>query len=192
MMKNNVRENIIEGAQKMFMRYGFRKTTMDEIAYAARKGKSSLYYYFKNKEEVFQAVMEKETSALKKEIYKKVNNSSQAVDKLRSYILVRMEGVHNWGIFYETLRDEYLSNYDFIERMRIKYDENEIHSLTQIIEEGVQKGEFKDLNADLTAKTVFIAMKGLENPLLMLDDGKTNLKREVDSLLNILFYGICA
>ncbi len=192
MMKNNVRENIIEGAQKMFMRYGFRKTTMDEIAYAARKGKSSLYYYFKNKEEVFQAVMEKETSALKKEIYKKVNNSSQAVDKLRSYILVRMEGVHNWGIFYETLRGEYLSNYDFIERMRIKYDENEIHSLTQIIEEGVQKGEFKDLNADLTAKTVFIAMKGLENPLLMLDDGKTNLKREVDSLLNILFYGICA
>ncbi len=39
-MKNNIRENIIEAAQKIVMRYGFQKTTMDEIAYAIRKEKA--------------------------------------------------------------------------------------------------------------------------------------------------------
>ena len=45
----------------------FRKTTMDEIAQAARKGKSSIYYYFTSKEDIFRAIVEKETKMLRKQ-----------------------------------------------------------------------------------------------------------------------------
>ena len=55
-MRANSKQQIIEAAGVIFERYGFKKTTMDDIAYAAGKGKSSLYYYFKNKEQVFEAV----------------------------------------------------------------------------------------------------------------------------------------
>ncbi|QGY42262.1 TetR family transcriptional regulator [Maribellus comscasis] len=190
-MKSEVKENIITVAQDIFMRYGFRKTTMDEIAYAARKGKSSLYYYFKSKEEVFQAVVEKETSVLRSEIVAKVGESSSAKEKLRSYIFVRMEGFKNWGNFYVALKDEYLSNYDFIEKIRRRYDESEVNSITQIIKDGIDSGEFKGLNAELTAKTVLIAMKGLEVPLIVEKDLETNFRKEIDAMLEILFHGIC-
>ncbi|MCG6188310.1 TetR/AcrR family transcriptional regulator [Maribellus maritimus] len=191
-MKSEVKENIITVAQDIFMRFGFRKTTMDEIAYAARKGKSSLYYYFKSKEEVFQAVVEKEASVLRSEIVAKVAESSSAKEKLRSYIVVRMEGFKNWGNFYVALKDEYLSNYDFIEKIRIRYDESEVNSITQIIKDGIDGGEFKGLNAELTAKTVLIAMKGLEVPLIVGKDLETNFRKEIDDMLEILFHGICA
>lgn len=191
-MKPEVKENIITAAQSIFMRYGFRKTTMDEIAYAARKGKSSLYYYFKSKEDVFHAVVEKEAAVLRAEIVLKVKEYSSSREKLRAYIFVRMKGFKNWGNFYYALKDEYLSNYDFIEKIRTKYDESEIDSITQIIQSGIRSGEFKELNAGLTAKTVLIAMKGLEVPLIVEKDLEVDFEREIDDMLGILFHGICA
>jgi len=191
-MKHDVKESIVVAAQKIFQRFGFRKTTMDEIAYAARKSKSSLYYYFKSKEEVFQAVVEKEAIVLRNEITSKVSECSSSMDKLRVYIFVRMDGFKNWGNFYEALKDDYLSNLDFIEKIRVKYDKNEIDSITQIIQEGIENKEFKNLNAALTAKTVVIAMKGLEGPLLLEKETVNNFKQQINDMLEILFYGICA
>jgi len=190
-MKPDVKEHIIKAAQNTFKRYGFKKTTMDEIAYAARKGKSSLYYYFNSKEEVFQAVVEKEAAILRAEIALKVKEYASAKEKLRAYIFVRMDGFKNWGNFYDALKDEYLSNYDFIEKIRVKYDKSEVESITKIIQEGIERGDFKNLNAGLTAKTILIAMKGLEGPLLLDDENKSNFTKEIDDMLEILFHGIC-
>lgn len=190
-MKPDVRESIITAAQNTFKRYGFRKTTMDEIAYSARKGKSSLYYYFKSKEEVFQAVVEKEAAVLHAEIVLKVKEYDSAKDKLRAYIFVRMEGFKNWGNFYDALKDEYLSNYDFIEMIRATYDKSEIDTITRIIQQGIERREFKSLNAGLTAKTILIAMKGLESSLIVEKENESNVEREIDDMLEILFHGIC-
>ncbi len=190
-MKLDVKEKIVSVAQRIFQRYGFRKTTMDEIAYEARKGKSSLYYYFKSKEAVFQAVVEKEAGLLRSEINQNVGKCNTAVEKLQVYITTRMKGFRSWGNFYVALKDDYLSNLGFIEKIRAKYDKNEIDSITQIIREGIESKEFKNMNADLTAKTVVIAMKGLEVPLLSADDMNGNIKKEISDMLEILFHGIC-
>ena len=190
-MKSDVKEKIVTVAQKTFQRYGFRKTTMDEIAYDARKGKSSLYYYFKSKEEVFQAVVEKEAGLLRAEINMHVDKCSSAVEKLQVYITTRMKGFRNWGNFYVALKDDYLSNLDFIEKIRVGYDKNEIEAITQIIHEGIENKEFKNMNGELTAKTIVIAMKGLEIPLLSVDETDGNLKKGIADMLEILFHGIC-
>jgi len=49
--KDQNRENILKIAREIFSKYGYKKTTLDDIANAVRKGKSSLYYYFKSKED---------------------------------------------------------------------------------------------------------------------------------------------
>ncbi|HET6559677.1 MAG TPA: TetR/AcrR family transcriptional regulator, partial [Prolixibacteraceae bacterium] len=48
--KDANRESILKTAQEIFSKYGYKKTTLDDIANAVRKGKSSLYYYFTSKE----------------------------------------------------------------------------------------------------------------------------------------------
>ena len=53
-----VRETI-ESAKKLFQQFGLHKTTMEDIAKSAGKGKSTLYYYFKSKDEIFDKVIEK-------------------------------------------------------------------------------------------------------------------------------------
>lgn len=54
----NRRQEIVDVAAGLFARYGFRKTSMDDIARAAKLSRQGLYLYFSNKEEVFKAVVE--------------------------------------------------------------------------------------------------------------------------------------
>lgn len=189
-MKKNIKDNILLIAQKTFRKYGFRKTTMDEIAFAAGKTKSTMYYYFESKEEVFKAVVEKEVLQLRSEIQEAVNKKPGAKKKLEAYIFTRMKGFRKLGNFYELLKDEFISNLEFAEKIRTVYDKNETEALAQIIQNGVDNNEFKKLNASLTARTIVIAMKGLEAPALI----ETNMEafeKEIGDMLNILFFGIC-
>jgi AcrR family transcriptional regulator len=48
-VSDEMRNTIICKAGELFSRYGYKKTTMDDIADALQKGKSSIYYYFQNK-----------------------------------------------------------------------------------------------------------------------------------------------
>ena len=51
-----IKAKILEGADKLFQKYGLGKTTMEDIAKDAGKGKSTLYYYFKSKEEIKKGI----------------------------------------------------------------------------------------------------------------------------------------
>src|SRR5271168_2046080 len=55
--KENVREKILHAAEKRLWHYGFRKTTIDEIAADAGVGKGTVYLYFDSKEDIALAIM---------------------------------------------------------------------------------------------------------------------------------------
>ena len=57
-------QEIIAGARILFEKFGLKKTTMEDIAREVGKGKSSLYYYFPSKYEIFEAVVDQETREL--------------------------------------------------------------------------------------------------------------------------------
>ena len=69
-----VKNLIVESATNFFSKFGFHKTTMDEIARHIHKAKGVLYYYFKSKEELFNEVLKQELSTVKTELNKIVNS----------------------------------------------------------------------------------------------------------------------
>ena len=54
------RRQIVEGARTVFRALGFDAASMGEIAKAAGVSKGTLYVYFKDKDELFQAIVDKE------------------------------------------------------------------------------------------------------------------------------------
>ncbi|MDB6077490.1 MAG: Transcriptional regulator, TetR family [Akkermansiaceae bacterium] len=56
------RDRILDRAFESFLRFGFRKTSMDEVARAAAISRQGLYLYFENKEALFRSTMEKHLS----------------------------------------------------------------------------------------------------------------------------------
>ena len=187
--KDEVKDSIINVARSIFSKYGFKKTTMDDIARAMHKGKSSIYYYFASKEEIYQAVVAKESQLLKDAISNSVGLVDNPKDKLKNYIYTRMSSYSKLANFYNAIKDEYLSHLAFIDSIRKKYDNEEIGMVQEILRDGVNRKVFKIEDTTLAATAIVTAMKGLEIPLFWENNDRKLDDRQQD-LLNILFYGI--
>ncbi|MCD6660476.1 MAG: TetR/AcrR family transcriptional regulator [Lentimicrobium sp.] len=188
--KEEVKNSIIAVARQIFSRFGFKKTTMDEIAIASRKGKSSIYYYFESKEDIFQAVVEKEASMLRRELQEAIKTVADPKEKLKVYVLVRMKTLKNLANYYDAIRSEYLSHLDFVENIRKKYDDEEITMVESILKEGAEKMEFNIDNTRLAAIAIVTALKGLEIPMFWQNNADFDMEKRLDDLINILFYGL--
>ncbi len=189
-VKSEIRAQIVDVACKIFTRYGFKKTTMEEIAAASNKGKSSIYYYFPSKEDIFKAVVEKEASEMKERLGQTIHSGIPPIEKLKAYILFRLHHVRTVGNFYAALNEESLSHLDFILEIRKNFDQEELREVKGILEEGMAEGIFQINNPEIGAIAIATMMKGLELPLLLSDDHKTDRGELLDDLIRVLFYGI--
>ncbi|MGM0497209.1 MAG: TetR/AcrR family transcriptional regulator [Bacteroidota bacterium] len=190
--QENIKDHIITIATQIFSKFGFRKTTINDIADEMGKGKSSIYYYFKSKEEIYKEVIQREAELFKNEVYENVINTSQnPKDKLRNYVLKRMKFLKELVNFNEALRNDYLKSLPFIEKLREKYDNEEFEAIKGILDEGIDKGIFNITETEFAATAFVTAMKGLEVPLFIKNDYTLNdLEVRLDDMLHILFYGL--
>lgn len=187
MNTNSLKEQIILTSREVFAKFGFKKTSVEGIAQNLHKKKSSIYYYFNSKEDIFEAVLDYEANILRQEIIKKLLEHKKASDKLKEYVHTRMLYLKKMINFYDALKNDYFNHMPFIEKIRKKFDDEEIGIIRSILVEGVVTNEFSLKRPDLAALAVFTAMKGLEI-IFMQDD--TDLKDRLNNLMDILFYGI--
>lgn len=187
--KEKFKEKIVLVSSEIFSQYGFKKTTMEEIAVALRKGKSSIYYYFKSKEEIFEAVIDKEAQMLKNELSAAIKNTNDPETRLRNYVKVRMKSFEKLSNYYNAIFNSELDHFHFIERQREKYDRTELALFRYILWLGVRSGHFNLNDTRLAALAVQTALKSLERPLFWEKKGR-NIEMRLDAIIDILFYGI--
>ena len=83
------REGILQAASETFARFGYEKTTLDDIGRAVGLNKASLYYYYKNKEELFTEVILKESSIYIRSLHEKVQKFDSVTTKIIEYLIER-------------------------------------------------------------------------------------------------------
>ena len=191
MALDDTRDNILSVANKLFSRFGFHKTSMDEIARIARKAKGSLYYHFASKEDLFKEVVSKEITNLKVQLSVIVDNSDlSASGKIKTYLIKRMEILNDAANYHETIKADFFEHFDFIDDIRNELDEWEKANLKEIISEGVETGEFVIIGDLEVLLDVFImVLKGLEIPFF-LQNKYENYSPHFESLMGILTKGL--
>jgi AcrR family transcriptional regulator len=187
--KDDFRQKVITTAGKIFSRYGFKKTTMDEIAKALKMGKSSIYYYFKSKEEIFESVVLWEANILRNELTTAIKSVDSPVEKMRNYVFVRMRSFEKLANYYNAIFDKNLDHFDFIEHIREKYDREELAILRLILYDGTRKKVFNVEKSEYTAMAIQTTLKGLEVPLFW-KKKEVNIQYRLNAILDVLFNGI--
>lgn len=84
------RQLIVTEASKCFSQFGFEKTTLDDIGKSANLNKATLYYYFKNKEEIFMEVVLQESTRFITELQAKTVLITGFEEKICSYLIERL------------------------------------------------------------------------------------------------------
>jgi TetR/AcrR family transcriptional regulator len=135
-------EQIILAARKVFARYGFSKTTMEDISSEVEMGKASLYYYFPTKENLFQAAIKHEQDEFIKKTDSLLIKYGSAEEKLKIYIEERLKFFHelvNLGtLSFNAVHDRHA----IFLKMYESFAEKEIRIINSIIKEGKSRGEF--------------------------------------------------
>lgn len=177
------KERILEGALQVFQKNGLEGATMDHIAQEAGFGKATLYYYFSSKEEVFCDIMEKGWIPLWEGIEDEIHSSESAR-------VAFLKILHK--IVEITLTDRNLYQFLFTAPKAITHIpenlqtwrvyQNRLYGALQgLVEEGMAKGEFPNLDPEL----FFRALGGLFHGLLFLGDNNDKVsEKEIEGLFS--------
>ncbi len=187
--KEEYRRRIILTASRIFSHYGFRKTTMDEISRALNKGKSSIYYYFSSKEEIFEAVVLYEANQLRRQLTTAIKEVESPTEKLRNYIFVRMKAFAKLSNYYNAVFDKNLDHYEFIEKIRSRYDREELAILRLLLYVGNSRGVFEVRESEYTAMAILTMLKGMEVPLFW-RRREIDINSRLEAILSLIFDGI--
>lgn len=187
--KDEYRTRIILTASRIFSHYGFKKTTMDEISKALKKGKSSIYYYFGSKEEIFEAVVLHEANQLRAQLTAAIKEVDSPPDKLRNYIHVRMNAFDKLSNYYNAVFDKNLDHYEFIEKIRARYDREELAILRLLVYLGNRRGVFDVEDSEYTAMAIQTMLKGFEVPLFW-SKRQIDINTRLEAILRLIFNGV--
>ena len=185
MIDTEVKNLIVGSATKYFSKYGFYKTTMDEIAKNIHRAKGLLYYYFKSKEELFNEVLKQELSTIKSSLSSIVNSDSDSLIILKEYILTRLRLLHKAVNYHETLKADFFEKYHFVKDVREDFDQFERSQLTLILKKGKKEGflDFKNINS--TVNIMMIILNGIEIPFF-LQNKYTEYENTIEELTSML------
>ncbi len=182
-----MKEKVLVSADKLFQKFGLCKTTMEDIAREAGKGKSTLYHYFKSKEDIFFAILTREKDSFFQVVQAAIAKETTAKKKIEVFYIKRFETIRKVINLYNVLmaetRDSLLDNGQ-INIWRKRYDEKEINILKSILQYGIVTGEFRVLKESEMDGLAFIfssAQRGVEMDLVMYDK-----LDEMESCLNLL------
>ena len=153
-------------ARQLFAKMGVENTTMNDIALASKKGRRTLYTYFKSKEDIYMAVVESELDILSDIMKRVVEKDISPDQKIIEMIYTRLDAVKEVVYRNGTLRATFFRDIWRVEKVRKRFDAKEIQLFKDVLREGVEKGVFQVDDIDMTAELVHYSVKGIEVPYI--------------------------
>jgi AcrR family transcriptional regulator len=184
--------DIIDTARALFKKSGFKKTTMGDIARSLGKAKSSLYYYYPGKEDIFEAVLYAEMDELLDQIHREISKATTSKEKLTIYCRCRLEKLSELCNLSDALKSEIAELHCLMSDLKSRFDTTHVELVKDILLEGVNNGEFKKINEDnieLIAYLMVSSFRGLAVPL-MVGQHRPRLDLQIDSIVDIMVEGI--
>ncbi len=165
-----MRNEILKVAAQQFAQYGFKKTTLTDIASSLGKQKTALYYYFKNKEDIFSEIIAIESQQVVNQLSEILNEDTDEVTRLQNYLIARIKIVADISDRFKVLKEELFYLMPEIEVSRAPYHLMECEELAKFLELGKEKGIFEMTSSKQMAITIVNILKGLEIPMYIRED----------------------
>lgn len=182
--------HILKTATKVFAKRGFQAATITEISREAKVSEASIYEYFSTKEGLLFSIPSQSTRTLFETMAFHLKLIRGAGNKLRAIVYLLMDSYQSDPDFAAVLMLFLKHNKNFINTEGHHIIKEGIGQITQVIEEGIETGEFKkELNPYLIRSMVLGTIEHLVTNWVMTNTPKT-LTEFVDPLINSLLSGI--
>ena len=180
------RHEIFHQVVNVFLKKGFQETSMREIAEAAGLGKSTLYDYFKTKDEILVYYFEDQLNDLTEEAQKIAMQNKSADKRLRQIMQMHLEFLQaNKNLFMKLSLEAQrlkLESQKQIQEKRHAYQD----LIRALIDEGIREGAFRKVDSLLAARILITSMA----PAVFTSRPSSASQEVVKETLGIFFKGI--
>lgn len=186
--ETGVREEILATAMRMFIQQGYHGLAMRQISEAVGVSKAALYYYFKDKEELFLAILNAYLNEIEASIDAIRAGAGSSTDQLRQFVeSVLGQPAEQRAII--RLASQEMSQLSAVSRKQFDklYREKFIGKLTTILQEGMERGEFRTFDAEVATWSLL----GIMYPYFYPAHSSRPLAPEtIQEIVNIYLHGV--
>jgi TetR/AcrR family transcriptional regulator len=147
---------IIEAAAKSFSLYGYKATTMDQVAKLANVGKGTIYTFFKTKEELFEEIINTHIADIRIEVLSVMDESSSILQNLNRVLARVFEFRETHQLTIKLIQEEKDRGTATVVEAMQRVEQSIIQQIKAIIRSAIKKGEIKECDPELTA---FVMLK---------------------------------
>jgi AcrR family transcriptional regulator len=157
------KNEILRSASSIIAEKGYDKTTMEEIAAQLLMTKGSMYYYFKNKEELLfechMMIIEPSIEKIKEFKNKDMAPVEKVKNFIKDYIIFEIE---EKAMFSVAGKLDQTFSADYLGKILVKRDEfNQIFD--ELIQDGIQAGVFKNVNVKMARMMLLAGMNSIQS-----------------------------
>ena len=161
-LREDIRDLILDAADRLLARYGYRKMTIDDVAREVGIGKGTIYLHFKSKEDVALSRIDRVIERLKTELKKVASTDEEPAVRLRSMLMLRViyrfDSVQHYT---ESLNQVMAAIRPSLLERRKHYFEAEARIIAEVLKEGRRAGDFFFKDAMATARALLAATNSL-------------------------------
>ncbi len=153
---DSTRGAILEAARARFLRFGPRKTTMEEVARAAGCSRTTLYSHFRNMEDLYGSLLEQDAEAFIRDASAAVENAAGAGAKIRAMVETTRATYARNQVLRMALTGDAEMSLEGVASVYTRGQERRIiELLRQILEDGVREGSLRDIDPERVAYLMF-------------------------------------
>ncbi len=192
---NEKEQRIMDAAEKLFVRYGPKKTSIDEIAHAAGLGKGTIYLYFRSKDELYAAIVRKFGQGMVEAMALASEGAADAASKLRLLIQARLSFVRDyfeeWKVTPEVVREfDENANGAIVGPIIQEFSEIQVAMLQRAIDLGIEQGIFMPADSRITAFAIYASLHTCGKPWPC-EGVEIQVEAKVAAFVNLFLYGLC-
>lgn len=193
----NKKAQVLKASVNLFARYGYQKTTLDDIAKQIGIRKNTLYYYFTNKEAIFSEIVKREVDGFITSLNEEINNYNTTEKKL----CVILKKIINYpkdraNLFSISLK-VFIEIGEIIENSHKEFRLAIQNSIAELLINGIKSGELKKHKPYEIAEDIFIIISSLQykeyhsNQITSFEEiDFPNIEKRVLNVVNLILQGL--
>lgn len=183
---------ILEAARKVFARKGYARSSVEDIARAARMGKGTLYLYYPSKYEIYKEALRRGMAALCDELERKTAGARTSEGKIRAFIAAKLGWFEENPELFKIYHSEFaeaMCRPGAMHREFDHYHARQMKLLTDTLRKGIREKQVRKLPVEAAASAILNLTRGIVTQRL-LGWSKTRVQSDIEFLFDLAWKGI--
>lgn len=181
-------KQILEAGINQFSKFGFKKTSIDDIAKAAGVGKGTVYNYFSSKEELFLRVANQHVERLESDFNGRLNQYQGTEDPLIIFFVLWFREIKSVKQRYGLTMENFLELHELFQRQNNDKVEAKKQDVIDLLKQGVKAGRYQPADHRQQADVLMSLSMQYTPKWLKMED--VAMEKDIRSIIGLFLTGI--